>query len=102
MLLFALSSLRFNASREFRSRIAGLTEIYSQYFKVIFETQILVTSLAPFILRIEYEYAKTLFEDGARDVNNIWVPVVTSTQSLQGIRKTVSVSYFLIQLEQVQ
>ena len=32
VLLFALSSFRFNASREFRSRIAGLTEVYSQYF----------------------------------------------------------------------
>ena len=31
VLLFALSSFRFNASREFRSRIAGFTEIYSQY-----------------------------------------------------------------------
>lgn len=76
VLLFALSSFKFSASREFRSRIAGFTELYSQYFKVIFGTQILLTSLTPFILSIEYEYAQTQFEDGVRDVNNIWVQVI--------------------------
>ena len=76
VLLFSLSSFKFSTSREFLSRTAGFTEIYSQYFKIIFGTQILLNSLAPFELRIQYEYAQPQFEDGARDVNNIWVPVI--------------------------
>ena len=42
VLLFALSSFRFNASREFRSRIAGLTEIYFQSNDSILATVMLV------------------------------------------------------------
>ena len=32
---------------------------------------------ALFIFKIQYEFTQTQCEEGARDVNNIWVPVVT-------------------------
>ena len=37
---------------------------------------------ALFILRIQFEYTQTQCDEGARDVKNIWVPVVTNRITL--------------------
>ena len=47
-----------------------------EYFCNHFNPNIFAISGALFTLAIQYEFIQTQFEEGARDVNNIWVTVV--------------------------
>ena len=47
----------------------------------LWNSNIVDNSGAFFKLKIQYEYTQTQCEEGARDDNNIWVPVVTSRVS---------------------
>ena len=53
------------------------TESFSFMISNLWHSNIVDISGALFMLRIQYEYTQIKFDEGARDVNNIWFPEIT-------------------------